>query len=132
MTCVWLRATLSHKIFNSEKYKRSRDSSAIIECLWWGNDECSTRTKVGLWFFEWMWRSTRSRTSFTCHWAAERLWLVCFWMSPYSPTSPRLIFIFFWSWTINWTGCGFSPSNKWKVGVAASSGNWTRSFMCMV
>ncbi len=45
------------------------------------------------------------------------------------PTSSCLIFDLFRSWKTNSVGCGFSPTMKWKVGVAASFGNWTLSIM---
>ncbi len=82
---IGLWATLSYKIFNSEKYKRSKNSPTIIEYLQRGNDERCT--KVGSWFFEWAWQSTLSRASWateyclTCRWAADQLRLVCFWTS---------------------------------------------------
>ncbi len=85
--CVTLRATLSHKIFNSEKYEHSRNSPTIIESLWRGND--------GFVIFRMDVKKYMISSKLGDRVQPEQVTQYVFEHPPYCPTSPRLIFIVF-------------------------------------
>ncbi len=93
-TCVQLQATLSFKIYYSEKYEGSWNSPTIIECLWRGNDAHSARIKVGSWFFEWTWRSIWSHASWATEYSPNKQRDMFLNTHHNTLTSPCLIFIF--------------------------------------